>query len=92
MNTSSPDSPTCMNRAYRGCPEGPVGRSVQPCHHCNGTGALETTPAGQGHSDDLAEFEPCYICGGTRQVTVVGLPEVKPELIKIRKTEGWRAA
>lgn len=25
MNTSSPDSPCCMNRAYRGCPEGPEG-------------------------------------------------------------------
>jgi len=25
MNTSSPPTPCCMNRAYRGCPEGPEG-------------------------------------------------------------------
>ena len=25
-NTGSPDSPCCLNRAYRGCPDGPVGR------------------------------------------------------------------
>lgn len=25
MNTSSPPTQTCMNRAYRGCPEGPEG-------------------------------------------------------------------
>jgi len=25
-NTGSPDSPCCLNRAYRGCPSGPVGR------------------------------------------------------------------
>ena len=24
-NTGSPDSPCCMNRAYRGCPSGPDG-------------------------------------------------------------------
>lgn len=24
-NTGSPDSPCCLNRAYRGCPEGPEG-------------------------------------------------------------------
>ncbi len=26
MNTSSPPTMTCMNRAYHGCPEGPEGR------------------------------------------------------------------
>lgn len=25
-NTGSPDTPCCLNRAYRGCPDGPVGR------------------------------------------------------------------
>ena len=25
MNTSSPPTPCCMNRAYRGCPQGPEG-------------------------------------------------------------------
>lgn len=30
MNTSSPDTLTCMNRAYRGCPEGPEGRIENP--------------------------------------------------------------
>lgn len=25
MNTSSPLTPCCMNRAYRGCPAGPMG-------------------------------------------------------------------
>lgn len=25
-NTGSPDTPCCLNRAYHGCPNGPVGR------------------------------------------------------------------
>ena len=25
-NTGSPDTPCCMNRAYRGCPAGPMGQ------------------------------------------------------------------
>jgi hypothetical protein len=28
-NTGSPDTPTCMQRAYRGCPEGPCGERVE---------------------------------------------------------------
>lgn len=37
MSTSSPDTPCCLNRAYRGCPEGPVGermeeRDGETCH------------------------------------------------------------
>lgn len=28
-NTGSPDSPCCMNRAYRGCPHGPDGRRTE---------------------------------------------------------------
>ena len=29
MNTSSSATPCCMNRAYRGCPEGPDGERFQ---------------------------------------------------------------
>src|SRR5208282_1654263 len=28
-NTGSPDSPCCLNRAYHGCPDGPVGEHVE---------------------------------------------------------------
>ena len=34
-NTGSPDTPCCLNRAYRGCPSGPVGRQVIACD-CEG--------------------------------------------------------
>src|SRR5271166_1257762 len=34
-NTGSPDSPCCLNRAYRGCPDGPVGATEFPCD-CEG--------------------------------------------------------
>jgi hypothetical protein len=34
-NTGSPDSPCCLNRAYRGCPAGPMGEEVLPCD-CDG--------------------------------------------------------
>jgi hypothetical protein len=29
MNTSSPDTPCCLNRAYRGCPDGPMGERTE---------------------------------------------------------------
>ena len=29
MNTSSPPTPCCMNRAYHGCPEGPCGERFE---------------------------------------------------------------
>ncbi len=35
-NTGSPDSPCCLNRAYHGCPDGPVGQQELPCE-CEGT-------------------------------------------------------
>jgi hypothetical protein len=28
-NTGSPDSPCCLNRAYHGCPSGPVGETIE---------------------------------------------------------------
>ncbi len=34
-NTGSPDTPCCLNRAYRGCPDGPVGASESECD-CDG--------------------------------------------------------
>lgn len=49
MNTSSPDTPCCMTRAYRGCPHGPYGaRTVdcgpnhidQDCPYCGGHGQV----------------------------------------------------
>jgi hypothetical protein len=33
-NTGSPDTPCCLNRAYHGCPNGPLGESVEICTHC----------------------------------------------------------
>lgn len=35
-NTGSPDSPCCLNRAYRGCPPGPEGETVDVCPQCSG--------------------------------------------------------
>lgn len=31
MNTSSPDTPCCLTRAYRGCPDGPYGERTEDC-------------------------------------------------------------
>lgn len=90
-NTGSPDSPCCMNRAYRGCPSGPVGERVEDCFHCGGSGVEMVKPAGAGHADDLAEYEPCVYCGKAGKVTIQGLPEVSKDLVKARKAEGWRA-
>lgn len=92
MNTSSPPSPCCMNRAYHGCPDGPVGAREEKCHNCAGTGTVQTKEAGVGHADDLPEFEPCYICGGTRVVHIVGLPVYNKEKALQRRKEGWKAA
>lgn len=41
-NTGSPDTPCCMNNAYRGCPEGPDGSRTVECH-CGGNIALAAT-------------------------------------------------
>src|SRR5271166_3795424 len=35
-NTGSPDTPCCLNRAYRGCPDGPVGAQTIHCD-CEGS-------------------------------------------------------
>ena len=91
-NTGSPDSPCCLNRAYRGCPSGPLGESTEQCTLCSEEGTVETAPAGAGHSDDLAEHAPCPWCGGTKKVTVSGLPIVDAELRKKRRAEGWKVA
>jgi len=72
-----------LNRAYRGCPDGPVGERTEVCDTCKGEGVLPTK---------LGEFEPCYACGGYKQVKVVGLPLVDPALTKERKAQGWREA
>lgn len=48
-NTGSPDSPCCLNRAYRGCPEGPIGESTYPCD-CPGN------PHGTHHLIGLPEY------------------------------------
>ena len=34
------------------------------CPTCNGDGVVITKLAGAGHSDDLAEYEPCPMCYG----------------------------
>ena len=85
-NTGSPDSPCCLNRAYRGCPQGPVGEREEPCFTC----------LGQGHvllpdfTGDGPQFVTCAVCAGRRKVTIQGLPAVDIELTKQRKSEGWR--
>lgn len=32
------------------------------CKTCNGDGVVESSPAGAGHEDDLAEYLPCPVC------------------------------
>lgn len=77
-NTGSPDTPCCLNRAYRGCPHGPVGERTEACFVCDGSG--------------VAENVGCSACCATGVIRVLGLPEVKPELLKKRKSEGWKVA
>lgn len=91
-NTGSPDSPCCLNRAYRGCPDGPDGERIEDCPSCNGTGTEEVAAAGAGHSDDLAEHVPCGRCAGTGKNHIQGVPVFRAELAKQRKSEGWRIA
>jgi len=50
-NTGSPDSPCCLNRAYHGCPDGPVGRREVPCD-CDGS------PHGTHIVTGVPEFDP----------------------------------
>ncbi len=76
-NTGSPDTPCCMNNAYRGCPVGPVGERREICDKCAGTG-----------ENGLAK---CHNCAGYGSWVQVGLPEADPELKKKRIEEGWRA-
>lgn len=77
-NTGSPDTPCCLNRAYRGCPDGPVGREEQVCDICDGAKVLDG--------------KECQGCGGCGKVILGGLPIVSPELAKQRKADGWRLA
>lgn len=77
MNTSSPDSACCMNRAYRGCPQGPEGEHQCRCPTCE-------RAVGSTRGD-------CLDCGGSGLYTVTGLPIMQPELARQRKAEGWRA-
>jgi hypothetical protein len=76
MNTSSPDSPTCMTRAYRGCPHGPIGERTVPCDYINHDAVPLTCPT----------------CAGTGQIHLVGLPIYSEELAKERKARGWKKA
>ena len=41
--------------------------ATQDCFICGGDGTIEVRPAGYGHSDDLAEYEPCFNCNGSGQ-------------------------
>lgn len=76
-NTGSSDTPCCLNRAYRGCPEGPVGEKKEECSRCNATGKIDGVK--------------CAVCNGYGKWTMVGLPEISTELIQKRKLEGWKA-
>ena len=83
-NTGSPDSPTCLNRAYRGCPEGPEGAYAEKCPE-------HTQP---GDLPPVINFEngsvQCSLCAGTGQIFHVGLPIYQIELAKERKVRGWK--
>lgn len=73
-NTGSPDTPCCLNRAYSGCPSGPVGERKERCFRCDG----------------IAEGDVCCVCGGTGEITISGLPVVDMALTRERKAKGWR--
>lgn len=75
MNTSSPDSPCCLNRAYRGCPDGPVGERKDVCKSCLG---------------ESSEGSTCAACGGHGYILTVGLPSYQKELATKRRAEGWK--
>ncbi len=81
MNTSSPDTATCMNRAYHGCPEGPDGERTEQCAH--------------QHTDLTASQlvdGVCSDCGGHGIIIHIGLPIYSIDLAKQRKANGWRKA
>lgn len=73
-NTGSQDSPTCLNRAYRGCPEGPEGEYMEKCNY----------PDHEGLGID------CPWCRGKGELKHVGLPIYQIELAKERKEKGWK--
>ncbi len=68
-----------MNRAYRGCPDGPVGEHMEACDLCDAEGKV-------------AAHELCPWCGGSKQIKHVGLPVVNADLARERKAAGWRKA
>jgi len=87
-NTGSPDTPCCMNRAYRGCPAGPVGETKEKCYECKGEGVIPNLEfQGEG-----PQFIPCPVCIGYKEITIQGLPLVSIELSKERKSQGWTLA
>jgi hypothetical protein len=91
-NTGSPDWPCCLTRAYRGCPEGPDGHSVEICPECKGARVFETAPAGAIYEDDLAEYAACHVCYGHGEIIHVGVRAYDPYIAAERKAEGWKKA
>lgn len=87
-NTGSADTACCLNRAYRGCPEGPDGERYEKCVHCAGEDILITALSGSERGGNLA----CPWCHGHGAYTIVGLPAFDPEKAKERKAAGWRAS
>lgn len=75
MNTSSPDSPCCMNRAYRGCPKGPEGACELECSECG---------------NDPTKRADCVYCAGYGRLTIIGLPVFQADLAAKRKADGWK--
>jgi hypothetical protein len=81
-NTGSPDTPCCLNRAYRGCPEGPDGERMETCPNCKGTKLLSVG----------GDTFRCDNCLGHESWLVTGLPVYQIELAKERKAQGWKTA
>lgn len=72
--------PCCMNRAYRGCPEGPYGEHIESCGDCGGSGSLVND----------GPFSPCSDCAGTGRIIHIGMPIPDSLIAKERKAEGWK--
>jgi len=47
------------------------------CKVCNSERVVQVKAAGQGHEDDLAEYEPCPKCGQDQSPELLALKDIR---------------